>query len=624
MTDIIKIDAIRLDGGTQTRGWMDQDNVADYAELMKNGVVFPPVQIIYDGENYWLTDGFHRVSAAKKAGIADIAADITPGTLQDAQWASYAANKSHGLRRNRHDTQRAIDAALLHPNGANLSDRQIAEYIGCSHPTVGSRRAHLVATGKITSQDERTGKDGRTINTQEIGLKHQVEQWGKLILKPWIEQFKGADLVLVHKGGEYLHSIADENDARDKALLKDKYHFRYSYYAPHAMGYSAAAYGVIVDKGYVELFERSGLKVHIEEYGDLDQPLLRGIKAAFNTRTTINRYTYKQVDQSLRPGDLVATKEKSAYGSSFYIGEVVGISDSFVHARRAGEDKHQIWFGEHLCSVDEARSIKLGRIEWLSWGQRARNPEFSWLECHRQNKHYYSPENILIVKSENVYLAFSDDAIKLAELLNRESPVGILAHRDETGPVFVTFDTDAVDKLSAEIPMMGYDTGNQELKQFWNSIIAASAAQQQPKSVIASTPAEEIQFKAPQAVITRTGRLGVVVLQSGRIVTVEVDGLRKAHYADDLRLATDDEIAAYLEGAEQPVADALDASPTQMLPSNNPRTTLLSSIFSSLKHIEGELFALEDGDRLETLHLNLQVMLEMVLGELSSALEEVQ
>jgi predicted transcriptional regulator len=38
-------------------------------------------------------------------------------------------------------TRRAVEAALRHPKSATLSDRQIAEHVGVSHPMVSKFRA---------------------------------------------------------------------------------------------------------------------------------------------------------------------------------------------------------------------------------------------------------------------------------------------------------------------------------------------------------------------------------------------------------------------------------------------------------------------------------------------------
>jgi hypothetical protein len=59
---------------------------------------------------------------------------------------------------------RAVKAALRHPKSAGLSDSEIGRHVGVDHKTVAAMRVHLGI-----SQVKRTGKDGRTINTANIG-----------------------------------------------------------------------------------------------------------------------------------------------------------------------------------------------------------------------------------------------------------------------------------------------------------------------------------------------------------------------------------------------------------------------------------------------------------------------
>jgi len=54
---------IRLDGDTQPRAKIDQAVCDDYGERMKAGEKFPAIDVFFDGEDYWLADGFHRVRA---------------------------------------------------------------------------------------------------------------------------------------------------------------------------------------------------------------------------------------------------------------------------------------------------------------------------------------------------------------------------------------------------------------------------------------------------------------------------------------------------------------------------------------------------------------------------------
>lgn len=167
----LSISAIRMDGGTQPRVKIDDAVATEYFERMLAGDQFPPVIVFHDGTTYWLADGFHRVKAAGGAGRTTIEADVRQGTQQQAQWFSYSVNATHGLRRTREDAKRQVQAALSHPQGAGMSDRQIAEHVGVTHPTVAKIRAAMGLTGKSYQSTERTGADGRTINTANIGRK---------------------------------------------------------------------------------------------------------------------------------------------------------------------------------------------------------------------------------------------------------------------------------------------------------------------------------------------------------------------------------------------------------------------------------------------------------------------
>ena len=169
---MLPISSIRTDGGTQPRATIDFSAVDDYMDAMLAGVTFPPVTVFYDGADYWLADGFHRCKAASQAGLEEIACDIRQGTQQDAQWYSFSANKTNGLRRTNEDKQRAVKAALGHPGGAGKSDSAIAKHVGVDVKTVGSWRDRL--SMEIPKMDHRTVTRGASTyqqNTTNIGRK---------------------------------------------------------------------------------------------------------------------------------------------------------------------------------------------------------------------------------------------------------------------------------------------------------------------------------------------------------------------------------------------------------------------------------------------------------------------
>ncbi len=175
------ISNIRQDGATQPRSALDMTIVEDYSEAMRAGAKFPPVDVFYDGTEYWLADGFHRCRAAYIGDLEEIPAKVHQGTLEDAQWFSYAANKTNGIYRSTEDKQRAVRAAIKHPKSASLSDRAVAKHLGVDHTTVGDWRSKLNSTGGIPQSTKRTGLDGRL---RKVAKKSQKKRRAKQPIPP--------------------------------------------------------------------------------------------------------------------------------------------------------------------------------------------------------------------------------------------------------------------------------------------------------------------------------------------------------------------------------------------------------------------------------------------------------
>jgi hypothetical protein len=122
---------IPTDEGAQTRVRVRAAVVRDYAAAMKQqcaegNLRFPPVILFSDGQNYWLSDGFHRVLAAAKAGLTEIAADVRQGMQRDAVLFGISANSAHGLPRTNADKRQAVALLLGDAEWSQWSDRKIA------------------------------------------------------------------------------------------------------------------------------------------------------------------------------------------------------------------------------------------------------------------------------------------------------------------------------------------------------------------------------------------------------------------------------------------------------------------------------------------------------------------
>ncbi len=155
----LELKLIRLDGDTQPRVEMSFALVEEYAEEMVAGAEFPPVSVVHDGSNYWLYDGFHRFSAASLLGRDRIAAEVKDGTLEQAQWESLSANKSHGLRRSNKDKVNAVIRALEFKPEETAG--LIAEHVGVSKMMVSKYRSKAESTVNGLQSRKRRGVDGR-------------------------------------------------------------------------------------------------------------------------------------------------------------------------------------------------------------------------------------------------------------------------------------------------------------------------------------------------------------------------------------------------------------------------------------------------------------------------------
>ena len=136
----VDINLIRIDGGTQCRTVIDQPTVYSYLERMKEGDEFPLIETMFDGEIYWLVDGFHRYHALKLAGVKEIEINSKSGTLQDAQIEALKANSKHGKQLTNEDKRNKVEMALKIDRFDKKSNYEIAKICDLSASFVASVR----------------------------------------------------------------------------------------------------------------------------------------------------------------------------------------------------------------------------------------------------------------------------------------------------------------------------------------------------------------------------------------------------------------------------------------------------------------------------------------------------
>ena len=211
---------IRIDGGTQARLQLNQDVVAEYAEKMREGEVFPPVTVFFDGSDYWLADGFHRYFATKSNAKTSIDCDVENGTQQEAKKYSWKANTRRGLRLNHDDYRNIILAMLQDIEAKEWSNRKIAEWVGVTHTTVNKIKNSLEADSSEPKEKKYINKHGNesVMNTENIGKSKPKTTTPDMTSARMVEQEVVLELnEKIDELSQTINMLADEN-----TLMRDK------------------------------------------------------------------------------------------------------------------------------------------------------------------------------------------------------------------------------------------------------------------------------------------------------------------------------------------------------------------------------------------------------------------
>jgi hypothetical protein len=210
---------IKIDGGTQARVSLNQDVVKEYAESMREGDVFPPITVFFDGSDYWLADGFHRYFATKANAFTSIEADIKNGTLDDATLFAFSANSKRGLSMTFEDNRNIIYAMLRHPEWSKWTNTAIAKHIGVSSMTVGRVKATMEKKDDEPTVKKFIDKSGNeaTVDTSKLKTKQKIKKPDVTTAPTELEQQIAEMSDQINSLGDTVNVLSDEN-----TLLRDK------------------------------------------------------------------------------------------------------------------------------------------------------------------------------------------------------------------------------------------------------------------------------------------------------------------------------------------------------------------------------------------------------------------
>ena len=212
-TQKVKMDSLVTEG-LQIRCAMNEDTIAEYAEAMKDGAMFPPIIVFEEVKKgkggkpkscFYLADGYHRVAAKKELGETEIEAEVREGGFNEALRFALRANVSHGLRRTNADKRHALEVAWQNrnaifkrflgqdkdrqPNGLP-SSTQLGEATGTTQRYAsGFIKEQLSAANQGTDGDGENAADPEGV---KANLAKGLDRFGVAIPEKLLPAFKGA------------------------------------------------------------------------------------------------------------------------------------------------------------------------------------------------------------------------------------------------------------------------------------------------------------------------------------------------------------------------------------------------------------------------------------------------
>ncbi len=152
---LLRCEQVEATAATQIRTMLHKDVIDAYAEDIKNGAKFPPIDVFCEegAERWILSDGFHRLYSHIHAEKEHIEVEVHVGGMHEALMHALSANRTHGLRRSNADKINGVKLALKDAEISQHTQQEIADLVGVTRETVNriSRRQTL---------DDNDGVDG--------------------------------------------------------------------------------------------------------------------------------------------------------------------------------------------------------------------------------------------------------------------------------------------------------------------------------------------------------------------------------------------------------------------------------------------------------------------------------
>jgi hypothetical protein len=196
LIETVEISSITRDVVVRAKG-TNKVTVAEYAQAMREGAIFPPVVLYKDRTTLRLAEGAHRIEAALAIGLTTITAEIRSGGIKPCIEHAVSSGRDFGLRFSTRDKRFQIE--LMLGNFPKWSDRKIAEALGVDHKTVAATKRRLAGNadaGEIPQGQENEIPASGNTPTGDL-IERQVIKFRRLYSEiPDVDKSAFSDRVL--------------------------------------------------------------------------------------------------------------------------------------------------------------------------------------------------------------------------------------------------------------------------------------------------------------------------------------------------------------------------------------------------------------------------------------------
>ncbi len=133
----LRLDAIRTDGGTQSRVQLNEVYAEELADHLRAGGTLPPATVFRNGDRInWMGAGFHRHRAHLLVKRKTMICDLRAGGQRDALLFSVSSNLTQGRRPTPEDKRFAVGLLLHDEEWGQWATAEIARRCGVSQSLV--------------------------------------------------------------------------------------------------------------------------------------------------------------------------------------------------------------------------------------------------------------------------------------------------------------------------------------------------------------------------------------------------------------------------------------------------------------------------------------------------------